>query len=183
MTSRAISRAATREAATSLRRVPGVGLGWPPGLTVRPGGRLVLVAFVVCLLVLPSVASASDASLKVTLASWSRRIAADARLLQVSAQQRHPRRLTTIAGRFRGDALRARRALAAERPSSSRGVRARSLAVSAFAEYAVVGREWALAGRARLRKQRAVAIRYAALGKQHALKGGRLLTAAGKLLA
>ena len=115
--------------------------------------------------------------------SWSRRIAADARLLQVSAQQRHPRQLMTIAGRFRNDALAARRSVVAGRPSSSRGVRARRLALGALAEYAVVGREWALVGRARLRKQRAAAIRYAALAKRHALKGGQLLTAAGKLLA
>ena len=90
--------------------------------------------------------------------------------------------MTTTAGRFRADALRAHRALILARPSSSRGVQARSLALAAFAEYAIVGREWTLAGRARLRKQRAAAIRYATLGKQHALNGGRLLTAAGKLL-
>ena len=90
--------------------------------------------------------------------------------------------MTTTAGRFRADALRAHRALILARPSSGRGVRARSLALAAFAEYAIVGREWTLAGRARLRKQRAAAIRYATLGKQHALNGGRLLTAAGKLL-
>ena len=141
-----------------------------------------VVWLVACLLVLPVVASASDASLKATLATWSRRIASDARSLQLSAQRRHPRRLTATAGRFRADALRARRALTVARPSSGRGVRARSLALAAFAEYAIVGREWTLAGRARLRKQRAAAIRYAALGKKHALNGGRLLTAAGKLL-
>jgi hypothetical protein len=151
---------------------------------VRLGSSIALVFLVILgLFVLPAAASANDASLKATLATWSRRIAADARLLQVSAQQRHPRQLMTIAGRFRNDALTARRALVAVRPSSSRGVRARRLALGALAEYAVVGREWALVGRARLRKQRAAAIRFAALGKRHALKGGQLLTAAGKLLA
>ena len=87
-----------------------------------------------------------------------------------------------MAGRFRADALRARRALIAARPSSGRGVRARGLALAAFGEYAIVGREWTLAGRARLRKRRAAAIRYATLARKHALNGGRLLAAAGKLL-
>ena len=140
------------------------------------------VWLVACLLVLPVLASASDASLKATLTTWSRRIASDARSLRLSAQRRHPRRLTTTAGRFRADALRARRALIRARPSSSRGVRARSLALAAFAEYAIVGREWALSGQARLRKRRAATIRYATLARKHALNGGRLLTAAGKLL-
>jgi hypothetical protein len=135
------------------------------------------------LFLLPAVAGASDASLKATLASWSRRITVDARSLQVSAQQRHPRQLTSVAGRFRADALAARRALLAIRFSSSRGARARGLALGAFAPYALVGREWALAGQARLRKNRAAAIRYAAIGKQHALRGSQLLISAGQLLA
>ena len=149
---------------------------------MRLAGRVALVSLAVSVLVLPTVASATDATLKVTLATWSRQITVDARSLQASAQQRHPRQLVTIAGRFRRDALAARRALAAGRPSSSQGGRGRKLGLAAFAEYAIVGREWALVGRARLRKQRARAIRYAALAKQHALKGGRLLIAAGKLL-
>ena len=131
---------------------------------------------------LPAAAGASDATLKAALATWSKQIATDARALQLSAQHRHPRRLTTTAQRFRADALRARRALAAASPSSARGARARALALAAFARYATVGREWALAGKARLRNQRVAAVRYARLAKSNAQKGGKLLIAAGRLL-
>jgi hypothetical protein len=155
----------------------------PCGRSLRLGGCVALFLLVVWLSVLPTAAGANDASLKATLATWSRRIAADARSLQVSARQRHPRLLTTMAGRFRRDALAARRALLASRASSSRGVRARRLAVAAFAQYALVGREWALAGQARLRKRRPASIRYASIAKRHARQGGQLLINAGKLLA
>lgn len=144
-------------------------------------GLVVVVALFA--LGLPLATGASNATLKVTLAVWSQRIAADARSLQVSAQQRHPRQLMTLAAGFRADALRARRALKAIRPSTARGTRARSLALAAFAKYATVGRDWALVGQARLRKQRAAAVRYAHLAKTQALQGGKLLIAAGKLLA
>ena len=120
-------------------------------------------AFLVALLVLalPTVAGASNASLKRTLATWSHRIGADARGVALSATRRHPRRMTRRANHFRHDALMARRALAAQRPTTARGARSRALALAAFRDYAVVGREWALSGRARLRHMKALAARHA----------------------
>jgi hypothetical protein len=84
-------------------------------------------------LFLPPVASASDAALQTTLAQWSHRIALDAQGIGLSAARRHPRRMTRRARHFRLDALRARAALAAVRPSSASGRRAKSLALAAFA--------------------------------------------------
>ena len=86
------------------------------------------------------------------------------------------------ANHFRHDALRARRAVAAQRPSNARGRRAKRLALAAFSDYAVVGREWALVGRARLLHRRLLAIRHARIAKRFATKGNRLLVAARRLL-
>jgi hypothetical protein len=86
------------------------------------------------------------------------------------------------ANHFRRDALAARKALAAQRPSSGRGTRAKALALAAFRDYAIVGRQWSLSGRARLQHHRALATRYAATAKRFAAKGDRLLVAAGRLL-
>ena len=141
-------------------------------------------AFLVALLVLalPTVAGASNASLKRTLATWSHRIGADARGVALSATRRHPRRMTRRANHFRHDALMARRALAAQRPTTARGARSRALALAAFRDYAVVGREWALSGRARLRHMKVLAARHARIAKRFATKGNRLLVAAARLL-
>ena len=153
--------------------------------TSRPAWRLATPACIVSLalvLVLPTAAGASNASLKRTLATWSQRIGADARGIGLSALRRHPRRMTSRARHFRLDALRARRALAAQRPSTSRGWRARRLGIAAFANYAAVGREWVLSGTARLHHRNALADRYALLAKRFATKGNRLLISAGRLL-
>lgn len=141
-----------------------------------------LLAGAAILLAVPDVAGASDASLRRTLRSWSQVIARDARSVQLASARRHPRRLAYSAVRFRADALRARRALAAATPSSVRGRRAQRLALAAFSAYAIAGREWALSGRARLRKQRAAAIRHAALAAGPARRGNLLLVGAGRLL-
>jgi hypothetical protein len=133
-------------------------------------------------LVVAGPAGATNASLKKTLSTWSQRIGADASGIDLSASRRHPRRMTRRAQHFRADALRARRALAAQRPSSTRGSRARSLALAAFRNYAVVGRDWALSGKARLHKKNALAGRYARLAQRFAKRGNRLLVSAGKLL-
>jgi len=140
----------------------------------------VLVATVV--LVLPARAGATNATLKRTLATWSHRIAADARGISLSATRRHPRRMTSRARHFRLDALRAERALRGQRASTARGWRARRLAIAAFANYAVVGRQWALSGTARLHHRKAVADRHARIARRYAAKGNRLLIAAGGLL-
>jgi hypothetical protein len=142
-------------------------------LPVLVGLALVVVA--------PS-ASAGNASLKQALAKWSHTIALDARRVDLSARHRHPRRMTTRAQRFRRDALRARRALGAQRPSTARGTRGRSRALAAFRAYTVVGQQWALTGRARVQHRKALAARHAAIAKDFARKGNRLLAAAARLL-
>jgi len=145
----------------------------------RPPLLLVGLALVV---IAPGTANATNASLKASLARWSHTIALDARRVDLSAKHRHPRRMTTRANKFRADALRARRALAAQHPSSSKGVRARSLALAAFRAYTVVGQQWALTGRARVQHRKALAARHAAIAKRFARKGNRLLIAAARLL-
>jgi hypothetical protein len=130
----------------------------------------------------PGAANATNASLKATLAKWSHAIALDARRVDLSAKHRHPRRMTTRATKFRADALRARRALVAQRASTARGTRARSLALAAFRAYTVVGQQWALTGRARVQHRKALAASHAAVAKRFARKGNRLLIAASRLL-
>ena len=143
---------------------------------------LPLAVEVALALLVPALAPASDASLKTTLAGWSQRISADARGVGLSARNRHPLRMTTRARHFRLDALRARRALAAQRPSSARGRRAKTLALAAFRAYAFVGREWVLSGRARLHRNTSAAVRHARLARRSAQKANGLLVDAGKLL-
>ncbi|MGB2874976.1 MAG: hypothetical protein WBB76_05800 [Gaiellaceae bacterium] len=149
----------------------------------RPALRLAAPAFFAALaLALPAGAAASNASLKRTLTTWSHRIGADARGIGLSATRRHPRRMTRRANHFRHDALLARRALAVQKPSTARGRRARALALAAFGNYAMVGREWALSGTARLHHHKALADRYALVAKRFAGKGNSMLVAAARLL-
>jgi hypothetical protein len=131
---------------------------------------------------LPAAANAGDATLRTTLAQWSHRIALDAQGIGLSAARRHPRRMTRRARHFRLDALRARKALAAVQPSSARGRRAKRLAVAAFYDYAIVGRQWALSGQARVRGLRAAAVGHARIAARYARKGSALLLAAKRLL-
>jgi hypothetical protein len=131
---------------------------------------------------LPAAANASDAALRTTLASWSHRIALDAHGIGVSAGLRHPRRMTRRARQFRADSLRALRALAPVRPTSIRGRRAKRLALAAFRDYAIVGRQWVLSGQARVRGRRLAAAGHARLAARYARRGDRLLVAAGRLL-
>ena len=143
---------------------------------------VVLVSLVVLGLVAPSAGQASDKTLKSTLGKWSHTIALDARGISLSASMRHPRRMMLRARKFRADALRARRAVAAQRPSTARGRRARVLALGAFRDYAVVGRQWAQSGQARLRGKKAVAARHASVAGRYARQGNRLIRSAGRLL-
>ena len=147
-------------------------------LVAAPTFLLVLALLVA----LPAVADASNASLKRTLLTWSHQLGADARGIGLSASRRHPRRMMLRANQFRRDALLARRAVAAQRPSGARGLRARRLALAAFRDYAIVGREWALSGKARLSHQNALATRHAQIAKRLVSKGDRKLIAAAKLL-
>jgi len=143
---------------------------------------VVLCCLVALALSAPSAANANDRALKTAMAKWSHRIAVEAHGIGLSASQHHPRRMMFRARRFRADALRARRAIAAQRPSSGRGRRARMLALGAFRDYMIVGREWALTGQARLQGRKRVAAGHAAFAKAFAVKGDRLLVAAGRLL-
>ena len=129
-----------------------------------------------------SSAQASDRTLKNAVATWSHRIALDARGISLSASRRHPRRMMLRARKFRADSLKARRAVGAQRPTTARGLRAKRLAAGAFSAYAAVGTEWARTGRARLRGQRAVATRHATLAARYAQRGNRLMRLAGRLL-
>jgi hypothetical protein len=83
---------------------------------------------------------------------------------------------------FRADALRAARALAPLRPSTARGQRAKRLALAAFRDYAVVGRQWVLSGQARLRGLKAAAVGHARVATRYARRGSRLLRDAGNLI-
>jgi hypothetical protein len=160
-----------------------------PALAARPhacaSGRVALltVSFLAAVaLSLPAAATASDATLRATLAQWSHRIALDAQGIGLSAARRHPRRMTRRARHFRLDALRARKALAAVQASSARGRRAKRLALAAFYDYAIVGRQWALSGQARVRGLRAAAVGHARIAARYARKGSALLLAAKRLL-
>jgi hypothetical protein len=83
---------------------------------------------------------------------------------------------------FRLDALRAKRALSVQRPSTSRGRRARRIALVAFGNFATVGRLWVLSGDARLHHRDALAERYARLAARYAATGNRRMIAADRLL-
>ena len=145
-------------------------------------GALALSSLAAATLSLPPAANANDAGLRTTLALWSHRIAVDARGIGLSAARRHPRRMTLRARHFRLDALRAHKALEAVQPSSTRGRRAKRLALAAFYDYAIVGREWALSGRARVRGLRTAAVAHARIAARYARRGSALLIAAKKLL-
>jgi hypothetical protein len=145
-------------------------------------GALALSSLAAIALALPAAANANDARLRTTLALWSHRIAVDAQGIGLSAARRHPRRMTLRARHFRLDALRARKALEAVQPSSARGRRAKRLALAAFYDYAIVGRQWALSGQARVRGLKTAAVAHARIATQYAKRGGALLLAAKRLL-
>ena len=148
----------------------------------RAGRLLTVTAMVASLLTLASTAGASNATLRSSVNSGSRTVGADAHSIALAASNRHPRRMTSSALRFRSDALRARAAVARQRPSTAGGKRARTLALTAFADYAAAGKGWAVTGRARLRGDRASAGRSARAATALARAGNKLLLAAGKLL-
>ncbi len=143
---------------------------------------LLLIAAMGLLFVLSASADASNRTLRASVNTWSKRIGADARSVSLAAQRRHPRRMTSSANRFHRDALRARAAVAAQRPSTAKGGRARKLALTAFTDYARAGSQWAASGRARLAHHRSAAITFARRGATYARTGNTLLVSAGKLL-
>lgn len=146
------------------------------------GRLLTFAAMVASLLTLASTAGASNATLRASVNSWSRTLGVDAHSVALAAHNRHPRRMTSSALRFRTDALRARAAVARQRPSTAGGKRARSLALTAFADYAAAASGWAATGRARLRGDRTAAGRTARTSAVSARAGNKLLLIAGKLL-
>ena len=148
-------------------------------------GRRTFLASVVVLagaLALSLAAGASNATLRVTLDKWSHTVGADAHSVSLAAKAQHPRRMTSSALRFRRDALSARRAIAAQHPSTAAGRRGQKLALTAFADYAAAGSRWAATGRARVLKHRAAASRSARAATTFATTGNRLLVAAAKLV-
>jgi hypothetical protein len=145
-------------------------------------GALALSSLAAITLALPATAEANDARLRGTLAIWSHRIAVDAQGISLSAARRHPRRMTLRARHFRLDALRAHKALEAVQPSSSQGRHAKRLALAAFYDYAIVGREWALSGQARVHGLRTAAVAHARIAARYARRGSALLLAAKRLL-
>jgi hypothetical protein len=68
------------------------------------------------------------------------------------------------------------------RASTARGLRAKRLALTAFYDYAIAGRQWALSGQARLRGLRSAAVGHAAIAARFARRGSRLVLAAERLL-
>ena len=150
----------------------------------RVPGRATIAAAVaiVAALVLASSATASNATLRTSLRTWSQAIGVDAHSVALAAQNRNPRRMVSSAQRFRRDALRARAAIRAQRASTTAGRQAKRLAVVAFADYALAGRLWAASGQARLHGQRATASRYARAAAIRARAGNRFLVRAGRLL-
>ena len=127
-------------------------------------------------------AGASNTSLRVSLDAWSRTIGTDAHVVSLAAKGRQPRRMTSSALRFRHDALRARAAIGTQHPSTANGQKARTLAVAAFADYALAGSHWASVGRARVRHQRATASRNARAATRFASAGNHVLVAVARLL-
>lgn len=133
-------------------------------------------------LIAPGAAQSNDRTLKRAMARWSHTIALDARGISLSASRRHPRRMMRRAQTFRADAIRARRAIGTQRPSTARGRRAKGLALAAFRDYAVVGAQWALCGRERLRGHTKLALRHATVAERYATMGNRMIRSAGRLL-
>ena len=153
------------------------------GIRIRRAGRLLTLAVIVgSVLTVASTAGASNATLRVSVTSWSRTIGIDAHSVALAAQNRHPRRMTSSALRFRTDAIRARTAVARQRPSTTGGKRAQKLALAAFTDYEVAAQGWAAAGRARLQGDRAGAGRRARAAAISARAGNKLLVAAGRVL-
>lgn len=155
-----------------------------PSLMHRAHHRTSIAAVVAIVagLVLASAAGASDGSLRTSLRNWSQKIGVDAHSVALAAQNRHPRRMVASAHRFRVDALKARAAVRAQRPSTAAGQTAKRLAVTAFGDYAAAGRLWAASGQARLHGHNATASRYARSAAIRAKTGNRFLVRAGRLL-
>jgi hypothetical protein len=151
-------------------------------MTTNPVRLMLLVAAAAVALGAAGSAAASDRTLKTTVNRWSHQLAFDARGISLSASRRHPKRMVRRARLFHAHALKARRAVAAQRPTTARGRRARRLALGAFHSYAVVGRDWTLSGQARIRGRKPAAGRYARAARRSTIAGNRLLVRAGRLL-
>ncbi len=143
---------------------------------------LLLVSAVAAVALRPSGAAAGGSNLRTTLAAWSKQAGTDAGVVALNARQRHPVRMTHSAARFRTDALHAQVAIAALHPATPRERKAQRLAVSAFADYASAGAQWAASGRARSHGLKLAAVAHSHTAATAARAGDRLLIAAGRLL-
>ena len=155
---------------------------WPARRVTVHRAPAMFALLIVVLLAAPSASNASNRTLKTTLARWSHVIAVDAYGIDLSAFRRHPRRMVRRARHFRVDALHARTTIAAQRPSTARGLRGKRFALAAFSYYAAVGRQWVLSGQARLQRHTQAAVSHATHARQLSVKGNRMLTAAGRAL-
>lgn len=88
----------------------------------------------------PAAARADDASLAGTVATWSLKIAAPAKVLQSFSPATTRAQALTASTRLAAVAARGASAIARQRPSSARGRSLKALAVGAFADFAQAGR-------------------------------------------
>lgn len=143
---------------------------------------LLLLSALAAVALVPSAAAAGGGSLRTALSAWSKKAGVDARALALDARQRHPVRMAHSAARFRTDALHAQAAIAALRPATPRERKAQRLAVSAFADYATAGSQWAASGLARSHGLKLAAVAHARTAAASARAGDQLLITAGRLL-
>jgi hypothetical protein len=127
-------------------------------------------------------AKANNVTLRARVDAWSKTIGADARSVALAASNRHPRRMTTYAVRFRRDALLARTAIRLQHASTANGATARRLALAAFTSYANAGILWATTGRDRVAGRTVAATKAARAAAAAARSGNALLLRATKLL-
>jgi hypothetical protein len=127
-------------------------------------------------------AKANNVTLRARIDAWSKTIGADAHVVALAAANRHPRRMTTYAVRFRRDALLARSAISLQHASTANGARARLLALAAFSSYAKAGTLWATTGRDRVAGRTVAATKAARAAAAAAKTGNALLLRATKLL-
>jgi len=155
---------------------------WPARRAISRRPPAVFALLLAASLAAPAASSGSNRTLKTTFARWSHVIPVDAHGIDLSAFHMHPRRMVRRARHFRVDALHARTAIAAQRPSTARALRGKRLALAAFSYYAAVGRQWVLSGQARLQRHTQAAVSHATLARRLSAKGNRALIAAGRAL-
>ncbi len=98
---------------------------------------LVLLAAIGAVAATPTASLASDATVRAELLGAAKKVDAAGRSLRLAVNSRTPYLITHAASSFRTDMLVARKAIAAQTASTSRGRLARSMAMRALADLAV----------------------------------------------